>query len=161
MRASRVYVADCSLGKGLFAAEFIPAQSLILELRGPWLGRAQVAKLGAAANYAIQVGPTTYFDPEPPGRYVNHSCNPNAGLQHDHLLIARVDIPAGQQICFDYSTTMSECWWTMQCRCGQPNCRTTVKDFHDLPYEVKSLYLREGVVQKFIVAEHQSKKLAS
>ena len=48
---------------------------------------------------------------------------------------------------------MSERRWTMQCRCGDLNCRGTVGDFHDLPAPRQQHYLQLGVVQSFIVEE--------
>ncbi len=86
-------------------------------------------------------------------RVVNHSCSPNAGLRSNRILVALRNIGCGEEICYDYSTTMSEGRWTMQCRCGDLNCRSTVGDFHDLPTPRQQHYLQLGVVQSFIVEE--------
>ena len=74
-------------------------------------------------------------------RVVNHSCSPNAGLRSNRILVALRNIGCGEEICYDYSTTMSEGRWTMQCRCGHLNCRSTVGDFHDLPTPRQQHYL--------------------
>ena len=112
-----------------------------------------VAEMGDEQCYMIQIGPDLYFEPEAPGRYTNHSCAPNAAIKEDYVLVALTDIQAGEQICFDYSTTMSEDNWTMECRCGAPNCRGTIKDFGELPADLQRRYLDMGVVQSFIVAD--------
>lgn len=39
--------------------------------------------------------------------FVNHSCNPNAGVQGQSMLIAMRDIATGEEICFDYAMTDS------------------------------------------------------
>ncbi|MEK6807756.1 MAG: SET domain-containing protein-lysine N-methyltransferase [Nanoarchaeota archaeon] len=70
-----------------------------------------------------------YIYLENPGRLVNHSCNPNAGIKDDKLLIAIKNIRKNEQILSDYSTTMDEDYFTMQCECDEPNCRKIVKDF--------------------------------
>ena len=68
-------------------------------------------------------------------------------------MIALRDIEAGEEIRFDYSTCMSERLWTMRCRCGEANCRGIVRDFHDLPAEIRRRYLAAGIVQRFILRE--------
>jgi hypothetical protein len=87
------------------------------------------------------------------GRFVNHSCNPNAGLRDNRHMIALRPIEAGEEIRFDYSTCMSERLWTMHCRCGESNCRTVIRDFHDLPDETRRRYIALGIVQRFIIEE--------
>ncbi len=67
------------------------------------------------------------------------------------MLIALRPIEAGEEIRFDYSTTMSDDHWTMECRCGEPICRRVVLDFHHLPPIAQNRYLQLGVVQRFIV----------
>jgi hypothetical protein len=62
-------------------------------------------------------------------------------------------IARGEEILYDYSTTMSEQRWTMQCQCGAPSCRGIIADFHDLPAELQRRYLAMRIVQPFIVAE--------
>lgn len=88
---------------------------------------------------------------------MNHSCEPNAGVVDDTVLIALRDIAPGEEITFDYSTTMSEQLETMQCLCGQATCRRVIGDFHDLPRAVKDRYLAARLVQQFIVAEHRER----
>jgi hypothetical protein len=72
------------------------------------------------------------------------------------VLIALKPIPAGEEIRFDYSTTMSEDHWTLECRCGEPDCRGLVKDFHLLPSVLQEQYVERGIVQTFIL--HQWKQ---
>ena len=89
-----------------------------------------------------------------PDRYLNHSCNPNAGLRFDGVyinLIAIVDIQAGQEITFDYSTTMQAFGFEMACACGAPNCRGTVKDFIHIPNETQRKYIHLGIVPNYIL----------
>jgi hypothetical protein len=150
---SSVEVGPCAFGLGLHARRpFQPGQS-ILAFQGPVLNHDEILALGQDQAYALQIGPDSYLDTLPPGRYTNHSCNPNAGLINDRLLIALRAIAAGEEIRFDYSTTMSEDHWTMECRCGEPSCRRVILDFHHLPAITQNRYLQLGVVQRFIVDE--------
>ena len=99
---------------------------------------------------AIQVGPDQYIDTQPPGVFANHSCAPNAGIRNDRDLVALRDIPKGEEICFDYSTTMDEKSFTMACRCGTPECRKMVTDFAELPAGTQQYYVTRGLVMGFI-----------
>jgi uncharacterized protein len=153
MSLSTVAVGPCAFGRGLFATRaFLPGQS-ILVFTGPVLDHAGVLALGEDQAYALQIGPDEYLDTMPPGRYTNHSCDPNAGIMNDRVLTALRPIEVGEEIRFDYSTTMSEDHWTMECRCGDPFCRRVILDFHHLPPIAQNRYLQLGVVQRFIVDE--------
>ena len=147
------YIGECSLGKGVFARSIIEAGQQICAFTGPILTFAQVEAMGELGANAIQVGHDQYVSPDTPGCYLNHSCNPNAGISNDRILIALRKITADEEIRMDYSTTMQENHWKMKCRCGGNNCRKVVADFHLLPEEVQIRYLKLGIVQRFIRAK--------
>lgn len=150
---STVEVRESELGRAVFATQALRPGQSILVFTGPVLHRVEVHALGGDRAYALQVGPDEYLDTMPPGRYLNHSCDPNAGIANDRMLIALRPIEVGEEIQFDYSTTMSDDHWTMECRCGRPTCRRVVLDFHHLPPIAQNRYLQLGVVQRFIVRE--------
>lgn len=147
-------VAKSPHGLGLFAATNIPAGTRIIVFTGQVLHLEEVLASGRDECYPLQLGRWTYLDLDVRSRVVNHSCTPNAGLRSDRILVALGDISAGEEICYDYSTTMSERRWTMECACAASNCRGTIGDFHDLPTSLQQHYLRLGVVQSFIVEEY-------
>jgi len=153
MGSPAVEVGSCALGRGVFARQsFRPGQP-ILVLTGPVLKHDEVLALGADRAYALQIGSDEYLDTMPPGRYANHSCDPNTGIVNDRMLIALRPVEAGEEIQLDYSTTMSRDHWTMECRCGRPTCRKVILDFHHLPPITQNRYLQLGIVQRFIVSE--------
>ena len=143
-------VRECELGRGLFADRSYRVGEEILRFEGRTVAAHLVSAMGEDQCYMIQIGPDLYLEPEPPGRYTNHSCRPNAAIKDDCRLVALIDIDKNQQICFDYSTTMSEDNWTMTCRCGSADCRGVIRDFRELPAELQRRYLDLGVVQRFI-----------
>ncbi len=149
----RCNFGESELHQGVFASQSYQPGQPILVLTGPLLCHEEILALGADQAHAIQMGPDHYMDPMPPARHINHSCDPNAGIVGDRVLIALRAIGSGEEICFDYSTTMSEDHWTMECRCGGPLCRRVVLDFHYLPPIVQNRYLQLGIVQRFIVEE--------
>jgi uncharacterized protein len=78
-----------------------------------------------------------------PDRYINHSCDPNAYVQYAgnrSFLVARRDIPAGEEITCDYNINITEgtAW---PCHCGAARCRgTTAGDFFRLPTAIQREY---------------------
>jgi len=59
------------------------------------------------------------------GEFFNHCCNPNAWWRDDFHLVARVRIPAGTEITYDYCTEdMDVAPFT--CACGAGCCRTSI-----------------------------------
>lgn len=154
--STRVRVRECQIGKGICARERISAGQMILAFGGDIITTQEVQAMGEAQGCTIQIDLDLYINAEPPGLYTNHSCAPNAGVKNDTILIALRDIERDQEICFDYSTTMSENHWTLRCLCGAPQCRRVIEDFHLLPATLKRRYVKQGIVQSFIVAEYRS-----
>ena len=120
-------------GYGVFARAPISRGTAVIECRGV-LTRAEDL---ADDVRAMQVGPGLYLaeDPSAPGvdDYINHHCEPNLGfLWGDLTLYALRDIAVGDEVSFDYSTTMNEAGWSMACRCGSRRCRGVVKSFDEL-----------------------------
>lgn len=76
----------------------------------------------------IQVEDRHFLVPRPIGEgdYVNHSCNPNAGLSGQIGLVAMRDIQIGEEVCFDYAMSDTMPYDEFECLCGAPNCRHKV-----------------------------------
>lgn len=98
------------------------------------------------------MGPTGDFDD-----FINHSCEPNIALIIPEQLetwvsyVAIRDIAAGEEITWDYSTTMCGDDWEMECRCGSPNCRGLVREFRFLSEEVQRKYIEMGIVPGYVL----------
>jgi hypothetical protein len=76
----------------------------------------------------IQVEDRHFLVPRPisEGDYVNHSCNPNAGLSGQIGLVAMRDIKIGEEVCFDYAMSDTMAYDEFECLCGAPTCRGKV-----------------------------------
>jgi uncharacterized protein len=145
-------------GRGVFTDASIAAGSLIIRFTGPPLRHAQTT----ASTYALQVGPDLYIGASGgPDDYINHSCEPNAGfripaegpvrpLAPTADLYAIRDIAAGEEVLFDYSTTLDEDDFTMECRCGAPSCRGTIRDGKYLPEKVWQRYEELGILPGYV-----------
>lgn len=155
-----IYVADCEHGRGVFASRPIRAGETILHYRGRRYDRDDPIHRTESAALLLQTGARTYILPDSPAVCVNHSCAPNAGLVGNRRLVALVDIRPDEQVTFDYSTTMDDGMWTLDCRCGQRECRGLVEDFRRLPRPVQERYLDLGVVQGFIACRYRRRREA-
>jgi hypothetical protein len=145
-----LYVSPSRFGLGLFAARSYTKGDTILLFSGALLTLEQVIAKGESQANPLQVDDRLYLDIGYPGVYANHSCQPNAGIRDDFWLVAMKPILAGQEIFWDYSTSMWEDYWVMSCQCGEPCCRHLIGDFPSLPAWQQRQYLRRGVVQAFI-----------
>ena len=143
-------IKNCRFGRGLFATRNIKNGELILTFTGSLISQEEVdKKVDEEEANPLQIEDEFYIDLEEPGILVNHSCNPNVGIQNDTKLVAIRDIKAGEEIMYDYSTTVDG-GWTMPCKCGEKNCRKKVKDFLMLPKKIQKQYLEQKIVQKYI-----------
>lgn len=151
--SSGIYVAQCDVGKGVFAARPFAPGEYILRFAGPRTDSRDPIHYTPQGANLLQVGTTAYILPRPRGLYVNHSCEPNAGLRGTRTLVAVRHIAVGEEIRFDYSTTMAEDLWTMECMCHAESCRRVIRDFHLLPETQQSQYLALGIVPRFVRKE--------
>jgi hypothetical protein len=93
-----------------------------------------------------------------PFRYLNHSCNANAGLinfgrfeDNSAMLpiVAHRDIAPGDQVCIDYApftapyegSLQGDPWVMGKCLCGEPNCRGMVTGLDALPQDQQLKFL--------------------
>jgi hypothetical protein len=158
-----VDVRECGTGRGVFAIAPIFCGSEILKYIGPLLRHAQTTP----ETLALQIGPDLYLGES--GRaddFVNHCCDPNAGLSitgTDVRLNAIREIAAGEQVTFDYSTTMDEDDFEFDCLCGSPLCRRRIRDFKHLPAALRQHYADLAIVPeynlKYVPAEAQDNAL--
>jgi hypothetical protein len=148
--SAAIYVADCRFGRGVFAGTLIRKDEEILRFAGALINLEAALAKGERQCDPLQLGPEIYLDIGEPGVLVNHSCEPNAGIREDFILVALADIHPGEEIFYDYSTTMSEKCWTLACGCASRECRGTVGDFDALPATRRHRYLDLGIVQKYI-----------
>lgn len=79
-------------------------------------------------SLSLQIEDRHFLVPRPIGKgdFVNHSCNPNAGLSGQIILVAMRDIQIGEEVCFDYAMSDTVPYDEFDCLCGAPNCRGKV-----------------------------------
>jgi hypothetical protein len=154
-----VNIGVSRFGKGLFAEKIIAKGSLITNVTGRTIKFDEAASMGEQESYPFQVGLSEYIVPNPDTiwQYINHCCEPNCGVNEKLEIVAVKDIKIGEELFYDYSTTMLEKYWTMKCRCNAANCRTVIADFDTLLPGRQLYYLKKGIVQQFIINYLNSK----
>lgn len=150
------------LGKAIYTGRALEAGATVVRFEGETVPRERVpAQLVAESDRYVQVGPGQYMGPSGGvDDLINHSCDPNCGLKFDAdgpLLVALRAIAEGEELTWDYSTTIAADDWSMQCACGTALCRGTVGDFRHLPAAVKARYQWLGIVPDYVcAADHQA-----
>lgn len=130
----KVKLSKSKNGKGLFALEKTRKGELIIDFsKGPgkFLTTKEADKFYEKDNdYMIQVDDDLFFavtDQEEleDADFLNHSCNPNCGIDGTLRIIAMRDIEPGEEITFDYAMCESSDY-KMECNCGSSDCRKVI-----------------------------------
>lgn len=157
----QLYAKDVPIkGRGVFPGVLIPANRIVLKFEGPIYTKETCPDF----SEAIQVGLDAWmWSSGGLDDLVNHSCNPNTGLLsrggNTYLLSLR-DIPAGEELSFDYSTSMVDEPWSMECGCGEATCRGVIANFLDMPKEAQHYYARKGVLPDHVIAVARARSVS-
>jgi uncharacterized protein len=119
-------------GRGVFAKAMIARDEVVVVKGGYVLNREQRDRIGEELGPSetqitenLFIGPTTPAERERGMMHLNHSCEPNLGLQGQIVFVALRDIAAGEELTFDYAMTDDEPY-EMECRCGSETCRKLI-----------------------------------
>jgi len=116
-------------GHGVFAVAPVPRGALLIVFGGSVLDDQALARLDRdQIRLVLQIDEHHYLwsAHEGPADWVNHSCEPNAGLQGPVCLVARRRIRPGEQVTYDYCMSDGSDYDEFPCRCGSARCRGVV-----------------------------------
>ena len=119
-------------GYGVFATQTIEAGELLCLWGGNiWTSEEFEQLPYENRSHGLQVNEHLFQTYGPlevaePADFVNHSCDPNAGLQGPITLVAMRNIFPGEEICFDYAMSDGTPYDEFECHCGSANCRKVV-----------------------------------
>jgi len=146
-----VIVKNSKHGKGIFTTVDLPKNSLLFNIKGKQITFEETLKLDDDQCYCLQISLDKYIIAESPFLFSNHSCDPNCGINKKMDFITLKNIKAGEELQWDYSTSMMERHWTLKCQCEQFGCRGIIRDFDLLPSSKQKQYLQMQIVLPFIV----------
>jgi uncharacterized protein len=119
-------------GRGLFAKAVIDKDEVVVVKGGYVLSHTQRNQIGEELGPSeiqitedLFIGPTTLAEREGGMMHLNHSCEPNLGLQGQIVFVAMRDIAAGEELTFDSSMTDDEPY-DMECHCDGETCRKLI-----------------------------------
>lgn len=116
-------------GHGIFALTPIAKSEVIAVFGGAiYLWDAFQALPERERSLSLQVEENMFLVPQniDSGDYVNHCCEPNAGLSGQIVLVAMRNIVPGEEVCFDYAMSDAIPYDEFTCECGAPGCRGRV-----------------------------------
>lgn len=159
--AANVYLASRpGVGLGVYAQRsFQP---------GDFLFSATGVVVPAQTMFSIQIGWDRHLDVYPPARYLNHSCEPNAGVKTNALglpdFYALRAIARDEEIRYDYAMTeyrhyeraRPEADFDLTCHCGAASCRGRFGYYSELSQELKTRY--RGYISDYLAAPDRERE---
>lgn len=119
-------------GKGFFAIEDITKGEVVAIKNGHIVGTEEAIRLDKEiGDFSLQISDEFYICPKTKEEiediviFINHSCNPNVGMDGQVSYVAMRDIKAGEELCLDYAmATTNE--YKLECKCGSEHCRGVI-----------------------------------
>src|SRR3954471_9587547 len=119
-------------GRGLFAAKAIRKGEIVSIRGGHIIDRRTQARRRRPAGYwgypiadGFVLGPSTKREAEAVMMFLNHSCQPNVGIQGQILFVAMRNIRRGEELTIDYAMFGGDSK-PMRCQCNAASCRGVV-----------------------------------
>ena len=143
-------------GNGVFTKIDFKTGDFVCRLTGDRLTSKQIDRRIEAGQETcddpLQISRRMYIDLDELPRSINHSCDPNCGIRNENQLFALRDIKNGEELSYDYSTTVPKykSWWKMRCHCGSKNCRKIISSYNTIPKSQLQNYLKLRVLPLWI-----------
>ena len=121
---------DVAGGKAVFAREFIEPGEVVAVWSGRLVSADELDELSEdIRRHTVQVEEALYLvsltaDEAPD--YINHSCEPNSGLDGQITIIAMQAIHPGDEVTIDYAMCDGSPYDEFDCACGSSQCRGRV-----------------------------------
>jgi len=131
-------------GSGLYVEEDVKKGEVISIIKGEIKHKVNKNKKDAQDNPDwVGIRKDRWIDPCKPYKFLNHSCNPCAGIKGSVSMVALKNLKSGDEITIDYSTTEADPLWEMpgKCLCGEKNCRESIRSIESLPKKQFTKYL--------------------
>ena len=118
---------DVAGGKAVFARKLIEPGEVIAVWSGRIIGADELDELDPEIRrHTVQVEEGLYLasiTPDEPPDFINHSCEPNAGLSGQVGIVAMQCIQPGDEVTIDYAMCDGSAYDEFDCECGSALCR--------------------------------------
>ncbi|HKA65306.1 MAG TPA: SET domain-containing protein [Methyloceanibacter sp.] len=117
-------------GKAVYARELIEPGEVVAVWSGRLVSAEELDDLPEdIRRHTAQVEEGFYLaslNPDEAPDYINHSCEPNAGLDGQITIVAMVTIRPGDEVTIDYGMCDGSPYDEFDCACGSSHCRGRV-----------------------------------
>jgi hypothetical protein len=146
------------LGKAVFATRDYKPDQVIVKFEGKIIDKDKIPKnMHGSSDRYVQISKDKFMGPSKnTDDFINHSCEPNCGLlfrDYGIILVAIKNIKIGDEITWDYSTSIHNDSWKMKCKCLSKKCRGDIGEFKNLSKVVQTRYIRLGIVPDYIAGD--------
>ena len=121
---------DVTGGKAVYARDALEAGELVAVWSGRIVGADELDELPPEIRrHTVQVEERLYLaslSPDEPPDFINHSCEPNAGLDGQVAIVALHRIQPGEEVTIDYAMCDGSSYDEFECECGSTLCRGRV-----------------------------------
>lgn len=121
---------DVTGGKAVFARDVIEPGELIAVWSGRLVTAQELDELPPdIRRHTVQVEEGLYLaslNPDEPPDFINHNCEPNAGLDGQIAIVAMQRIQPGEEVTIDYAMCDGSAYDEFDCECGASACRGRV-----------------------------------
>jgi hypothetical protein len=121
---------DVTGGRAVYARDTIEPGELIAVWSGRIVTAEQLDELPPAIRrHTVQVEEGRYLaslSPDESPDFINHSCEPNAGLDGQVGIVAMHCIRPGEEVTIDYAMCDGSPYDEFECGCGATSCRGRV-----------------------------------
>ena len=121
---------DVAGGKAVIARELIEPGEVVAVWSGRIVSAEELDDLSAEIRrHTVQVEEGLYLaslSADEPPDYINHSCDPNAGLAGQITIVAMQAIQPGEEVTIDYAMCDGSPYDEFDCACGSACCRGRV-----------------------------------
>jgi len=121
-------------GLGLFVTKHIAKNEIVSIKSGHIVDTKTLERLSkVTGNSELQIeddfflAPLTKKEKSATMMYLNHSCEPNIGLEGNIVFVAMRDVKAGEELTMDYAIFDVANRYEMVCNCQTKRCRKIIK----------------------------------
>ncbi|MBI2631885.1 SET domain-containing protein [Candidatus Pacearchaeota archaeon] len=166
MNVSKLKIKKSKIaGKGVFTTRRIRGGQTICFLEGELCSLDEMIRRvnegKEEPSDPLEIGDEEYLDLNEISRTFNHSCDPNAFIKGKNELVAIKEINSGEEINYDYSTTMNDneeriksagrVLWTCKCNCMAKYCRGIIDQFKTIPKKRQEFYVKNKFLPDFML----------
>lgn len=121
---------DVTGGKAVYARDVLEPGELIAVWTGRIVSTEELDELPEEIRrHTVQVEEGLYLashEPDEGPDFINHSCEPNAGLDGQIAIVALTRIQPGEEVTIDYAMCDGSPYDEFDCACGSALCRGRV-----------------------------------